>query len=139
MSEETIDCAGDGDTLTFNCTVLSSAGGATVWMGTALDCPYYNEITLLHSLYKSGRGAFGSCNDRAIVAQSLGVEDSYYTSQLNVTVTSNTIGKTIICENALNLTNSVVQFSTTIKNITGIIFIAFCNRCLSHIYKLCVM
>ena len=57
------------------------------------------------------------------MAQSLGVEDSYYTSQLNVTVTSNMIGKTIICENALNLTNSVVQFSTTIKNITGIWFL----------------
>ena len=122
MSEETNDCAGDGDTLTFNCTVLGSAGGATVWTGTAFDCPN-NEITLLHSSYKSGRhGAFGSCNNGAIVAQSLGVEDSYYTSQLNVKVTTNNnmIGKTIICENALNLTNSVVQFSTTIKNITGI-------------------
>ena len=131
MSEETNDCTGDGDTLTFNCTVLGSAEGGTVWMGTAVDCPT-NELTLLHSSYKSRRGAFASCNNGAIVAQSLGVEDSYYTSQLNVTVTSNMIGKTIICENALNLTNSVVQFSTTIKNVTGMIFIAFCNRCLSH-------
>ena len=118
MSEETNDCAFDGDTLTFNCTVLSSAGGATVWMGTAFDCPN-NEITLLHSLYKSGQGAIGVCNNGAIVAQSLGVEDSYYTSQLNITVTSNMIGKNITCVNALNLTSEVVQLSTTIINITG--------------------
>ena len=49
-----------------------------------------------------------------------GVVDSYYTSQLNVTLTSDVIGKTIItCINHLNLTSEVVQFSTTIKNTTG--------------------
>ena len=87
-------------------------------MGTAFDC-VNTDITLLHSAYKSEHGAFGVCNDGTIVAQSLGVEDSYYTSQLNVTVTSNMIGKTIMCVNVQNLTSQVVQFSTIINNQTG--------------------
>ena len=119
MSEETNDCVCDGDTLIFNCTVLGRTGGATVWRGTAFDC-VNTDITLLHSAYKPGRGAFGVCNNGAIVAQSLGVEDSYYTSQLNVTVNTNMTGKTIMCVNVLNLTSQAVWFSTTIKNITGI-------------------
>ena len=98
--------------------MLGSAGGATIWMGTAFDCPN-NEITLLHSLFKLSHGSYGYCNNRAIVATSLAVEDSHYTSQLNVTLTYDVIGKTITCINQLNLTSEVVQFSTTIKNTTG--------------------
>ena len=98
--------------------MLGSAGGATAWSGSAFDCPN-NEITLLHSLFKSGHGAIGVCNNGAIVAQSLGVENSYYTSQLTVTLTSGVIGKTIMCINFLNLTSDVVQFATTIENTTG--------------------
>ena len=100
--------------------VLGSAGGATVWMGTAFDCAT-NDITLLHSAYKSERGAFGECNYGAIMARSLGAEDNYYISQLNVSVNSDFTGKTIICVNILNLTSQMVQFSMTIPDIiTGI-------------------
>ena len=89
-------------------------------MGTAFDCAT-NEITLLHSAYKSERGAFGMCNNRAIMARSLGAEDSYYISQVNVTLNSDFAGKTIMCVNILNLTSQMVQFSMTIPDIiTGI-------------------
>ena len=98
--------------------MLGRAGGATAWSGTAFDCPN-NEIILLHSAFKSGHGAFGACNNEAIVAQNLGVENSYYTSQLNVRLTSDVVGKTITCLNVLNLTSEVVQFATTIENTTG--------------------
>ena len=96
--------------------------GATVWRGTLFDCAS-NDITLLHSVFKSGSEAFGICNNGAIAAQSIGVENSYYTSQLYVRLTSDVIGKTIICINVLNLTSEVIQFSTTIENITGKYFI----------------
>ena len=112
------ECACLGDTLTYSCTVLGSAGGATVWSGTAFDCPT-NEITLLHSVFKSGHRVYGVCNNGAIVAQRLGVENSYYTSQLNVRLTSDVVGKTVTCINVLNLTSDVVQFTTTIENTTG--------------------
>ena len=98
--------------------MLGSVGGATVWSGTAFDCPN-NEITLLHSVFKSGHRAFGICNNGAILAWSLQVVDSYYTSQLKVTLTSDVVGKTIMCINVFNLTSEVVHFATTIENTTG--------------------
>ena len=116
------ECACLGDTLTYNCAAFGRFEGATVWRGTAFDCAT-NEITLLHSVFKSGHGAFGTCNNGAIMAQSLGVENSYYTSQLNVRLTSDTVGKTVMCINVLNLTSAFIQFTTTIENTTGKYFI----------------
>ena len=112
------ECACLGDTLTYNCAVLGRFEGATVWSGTVFDCAS-NDVTLLHSAYRSDVGAFGMCNNGAIAAWSLGVENSYYTSQLYVRLTSDVVGKTIACINVLNLTTQVIQFSTTIENITG--------------------
>ena len=42
-------------------------------------------------------GTLDECNNGAIVAQSLHVNGTIYTSRLNVTVTSGTAGKTIMC------------------------------------------
>ena len=42
-------------------------------------------------------GARESCNDNSIVGQSLRVENGRHTSQLNVAVTLNNVGKTIEC------------------------------------------
>ena len=131
MSEGTNDCVGNGDTVTFNCTVMGSAGGATVWRGSAFNCAL-NDITLFHSAYKSEHGAIGMCNNGAIMAQSLGVEDSYYTSQLNVNVSSNMIGKTIMCVNVLNLTSEMVHFLTTINNQTGKLWLCMIYTINSH-------
>ena len=37
---------------TFECTIQSGLGGATVWKGSALDCiKSNNEIVLLHSRF----------------------------------------------------------------------------------------
>ena len=89
----TSGCVCPGDTLTYECTVEGS--GFTIWTGTALDCPYH--IALRHSQFSSTYGAFATCNNGAIVARSLSVEGNNYTSQLNVTLNSNTAGKTIMC------------------------------------------
>ena len=72
--------------------------GSTVWTGTAFNCSSSNnDILLLHSHFSSTEGGYGSCNNGAIVGRSLGVEGNYYTSQLNVTVTTDVAGKTVEC------------------------------------------
>ena len=104
-----------GDTLTYKYTVVGGIlGGATVWKGTAFDCPL-NEIALLHSRFTSANGTFGVCNNGAIVARSLPVEgnNTTYTSQLNVTVTSDIAGETIMCVHD-NISSNIIQLSTVI-------------------------
>ena len=89
-------CVCPGDDLTYECTVVGA--GSTVWTGSAFSCSTSNnEITLLHSRFSSTQGDYGSCNNGDIVARSLSVEGNNYTSQLNVTVTYDTAGKTIMC------------------------------------------
>ena len=102
-----------GDTLTYECTVVGGIlGGATVWKGTAFDCPL-NEIALLHSRFINR--TFGVCNNGAIVARSLLVEgnNTTYISQLNVTVTSDMAGETIMCVHD-NISSNIIQLSTVI-------------------------
>ena len=115
----TIDgCACPGDILTYECTVTGGPGGSTVWTGTVFSCTY-NEISLLHSRFNTSGGAVGQCDNGAIKGYSIGVEGNNYTSQLNVTVTPNTVGKRISCIHD-SITNTVVQFSTVIPRTIGI-------------------
>lgn len=95
-------------TLTYECTVMGGLGGATVWTGTALYCP----IFLSHWYFTDSGGISGSCNNGATVAQSLSVQDNLYTSQLNVIVTHDVAGKTIMCTDS-----NASQFSTQIPGI----------------------
>ena len=91
------DCVSPGycNTLTFECTVVGGSG--TVWRGTAFNCDDSNdEIILLHSQFVNG--TIGTCNNGTIVGQDIRVEnDTYYTSQLSILVTSDLIGKSIEC------------------------------------------
>ena len=94
-------CVCPGDTLTYECTVIGSQLGTTVWSGTAFECTS-GEISLLHSAYgeTSGLRAYDECNNGSIMAQCLGIEESMtmsYTSQLNITVSTHVIGKSIEC------------------------------------------
>ena len=87
-------CVCPGDTLSYECTVKGGPGQATVWSGTAIDCPSSNnKIILIHTF--AAEGTYHTCNNGAIVARSLLIEDTNYTSKLNVTLTSETMGKTI--------------------------------------------
>ena len=84
--------------LTYTCNI--AGGGTTLWEGTAFDCPSrFNEILLRHSLFGLGPPgpASGLCNDGAIAARSIGVEDNNFISELNVTVSTNLHDKTIQC------------------------------------------
>ena len=86
-----------GDVLMYVCNIIG--GGNTIWSGTAFYCPSKsNETILRHSQFNSESGTFGSCNDRAVImARSLGVTNNCYSSQLNITVTSDMNNKTIQC------------------------------------------
>ena len=91
------ECVCPGEKLLYQCTVQGNANGATVWNGTALSGCQQNNIVLHHSLFTSTGGSMAMCNNGDIVGQSLGVQGNSYTSQLNVTITPDTTGKTIIC------------------------------------------
>ena len=83
--------------LTYICTACGP--GSTLWKGTAFRCSStQNEIILQHSRYNSSGGTTRYCNDRAIVGQSLRVENNeLYVSQLNVTISMDMNEKTIEC------------------------------------------
>ena len=111
----TSGCGCFGETLVYECTVMGEPGGATVWTGSAFDCRS-NEITLLHRLFTHSSGTSRECNNGSIVGRSLSVEGNLYTSQLNVTVTHDLAGKTILCvyDNMGNNATSNIQLSIKI-------------------------
>ena len=86
-------CVCFNETITYECTIKGRINGATVWRGSAFNC-LGNDINLLHSSIGSG---IGTCNNGAIVAQKLRATDGFYTSQLNVTISSDVIGKSVEC------------------------------------------
>jgi hypothetical protein len=110
-------CVCPGDILTYECTVMGEAASATVWTGSALvnDC---DDIILLHdSRSYNGSGIY--CNNGTIVARILYAEGNNYTSQLNITVTPDTVGKNIRCF-YVNVPQTMLVFSSIIPTITGL-------------------
>ena len=83
--------------MTFECSVVGEPHGITIWRGTALDECEDQEISLRHNRFTEPMGARESCNNNTIVGQSLRVENGLYTSELNVTITSDNVGKNITC------------------------------------------
>ena len=105
-------CACPGDTLTYECTAVGA--GSTIWTGSAFNCSNSNYmILLLHSHFSSTKGDYGSCTNGAIVGRSLSAEGNYFTSQLNVTVTSDTAGKTIDDDGLIATLIFTLQIPTT--------------------------
>ena len=98
--------------LTFECSVIGRPVGSTVWNGSAFNCSL-EEIALPHHRFTSENSAiindiFGTCNNGFIVGQGLRSENGCYTSQLNVTVTPDMIGKSIECvHDAITSTSTV--------------------------------
>ena len=69
-------------------------------------------ITLLHSCFSLSGGTSGECNDGAFVGQSLRVEDNYYTSRLNVTITPDMTGRSITCIHDNGTTTDIISRQT---------------------------
>lgn len=71
-----------------------------MWQGSVLECgSSSNEILISHSQFTTDSG---SCNNNAIVARGVNVIDTgnntlCFSSQLNITVTSDMRNKTIEC------------------------------------------
>ena len=111
------ECVCPGDKLTYRCTVQGSHNGATIWNGTAFSGCLQNEIILFHRQFTPIGGPAGSCNNETIVGRSLDEQGNNYTSQLNVTITPETAGKTIMCAyDAMtgDKTQNMIKFSMVV-------------------------
>ena len=87
-------CTCEGYNQIYECTI--TGGAATVWKGSAFDCPERgNEITLFHN----NNSTVGVCNDGEITARIIRVENDIYTTQLTVNVSSELDGQNITCAN----------------------------------------
>ena len=111
-------CGCYGKTLTYECTIMGGPGGATVWTGSALGDCASEEIVLFHRRFTEPHGTVRSCINGAATAQSINVHNNLkiYTSRLNITVTNNVAGATIMCiYDAMgdpNTANITTQLST---------------------------
>ena len=86
------NCTCEGYDQVYECRITGS--GATVWTGTVFDCSS-NEIIILHT--SSNVGVEIACNDGVIVGELIRTENNTYTSQLTVSVSSQTVGTNISC------------------------------------------
>ena len=103
-----------GDVLMYVCDIIGS--GNTIWNGTAFYCPSKsNEAILRHSQFSTESGTFGSCNDRtSIMVQSLGVINNCFSSQLNITVTTDMNNATIRCSHSSNRIETVGEITLSV-------------------------
>ena len=82
--------------LVFECNVTGV--GSTVFKGDFIDCSN-GGLVLLHSRYHiNGTNTSATCDNKQLLARSIGVVNNTYTSQLQVRLTSYAFnGNTISC------------------------------------------
>ena len=106
------NCSCLGDTLTFECTVMSELG--TIWRGSAFNCSSSDhEIYLLRRDYLSHASV---CNNGMIRGRVVQLEEMIYTSQLNVTFNPGLTETTVEC--ASDNGSQIVLKSVTVHAIT---------------------
>ena len=91
-----LGCIPEGRTVSYQYTVTDSTNppiGSTVWRGSAFNCSYSSGISLLHSQFGSGVSAW--CGD--LIAMSVGVSGTEYTSRLTLNSTTELNEKMINC------------------------------------------
>ena len=86
-------CVRPGYMLTIECTVNGTVYGTTTWRGDFFDC-LSMEISLPHNRFITRKDM---CNNGSIVGKGQKIENHQYTSQLNVILEENMIGKSIEC------------------------------------------
>ena len=115
------DCVCSGRRQTYQCTVCGP--GATVWTGTLFECDNQNLITLRHREFENGSSS-GECNNRALIASSIGTSlDSNcsrecFVSELSFIAESDFSNKTIKCLHNNGTVENLVD-ETTVHVITG--------------------
>ena len=107
--------------------MVGESYGITIWQGTALDECVDQELSLRHNRFTEPMGARESCNNNSIVGQSLRVENGLYTSELNVTITSDNVGKNITCA-YYNVTETTTVLIISLTGETTIIFFYSVDR-----------
>ena len=105
--DEFNDCSCVGDTLTFECTVMSGLG--TIWRGNAINCDSSSSEIYLLNYYDEG-----ICNGGMITGRIIRRENDSYTSQLNVILSSDLIGRVIECASNNGSQNLIGIFNTTL-------------------------
>ena len=97
ISATNAGCACPDELLTFTCTVTGTRTGATVWAGSAFNCAG-GEISLRHEGFFQSGGISRDCNNEVIVARSVSVvNETCFTSELNVTVSAELNSTTVMC------------------------------------------
>jgi hypothetical protein len=96
------ECICPGDTVTYECTVIGNYGGFTVWVGDFFRCSSGRQVIELrhHQLMNIQEGGVPNariCNNGSIAGRLIRVENGRFTSQLNVTLTSDIVGRSIEC------------------------------------------
>ena len=100
-----------GQILTYQCTACG--GVATVWRGTAFECEdAANQISLPHFNFAL---TTGECTSGDIMAYGVHAANGCYTSNINITMSHNVLGKEIQCtlddgssQTLLNIGNSTI-------------------------------
>ena len=88
-----LGCIREGRTVSYECTVNDNSGGSiTVWRGNAFNCSEM-QINLFHD------ARFGPTFDHCgtLLATIVNINNSEYTSQLNLTATADINGATLMC------------------------------------------
>lgn len=78
-------------------------------------CPA-GEISLRHVQFLD---SIGACNGNAIVAQGVSVQSNLYTSRLNVTLTSELVGRTVTCSLDDGISVSVIGTTNLTQTTTS--------------------
>lgn len=90
------ECVCAGNQLQLTCQTVGD--GSTVWTGTAFPngC---RDLTLRHNLFSGSEGVTRFCPGMVnIVASSVSVDGSCYTSQLTIALSSKLNGTSVVCE-----------------------------------------
>ena len=116
---ESNTCNCIGDTLTFECTVMTGKG--TIWRGNAFNCASTgNEINLFNRSVGDQ-----TCNGGMITGRVIKHERNNYRSQFNVVFSSDLIGRTIECASD---NGSQIQSSLRTKDTLGTGLLSFVRR-----------
>ena len=108
----------------YKCTIMGKHGGSTIFRGRSfkfINCTgNIDGLALPHSQFNCPQGTKRSCNNGAIIAQSLQGGNDTYTSQLSITVTSELIGDAIECAHNNGTDTSIKVVGIAIINDTGV-------------------
>lgn len=109
-----------GNVITLECTVQSRTT-PTVWKGNVLNCEtgINNEITLLQRNDSQFLQNVHTCNNGTIMSQGIQIENDSFTSQLNITVELDKIGKQIECLQEASPSKLIGRYVVEFPNIAG--------------------